>query len=215
IADACARDWDVVITMRGTEVSAKSMISVMLLAASFGSEIELFSLMPDENWETFTRSLESLFFLTDHHGEKRSAYDPVERLLKLSGKPCQASLSELRSLSASYNCGPMFERIQSEHQPYAHSAEGRPTARPPIDHKRVDAFISYDSKDFSYAMPIYDKLLERGLNVFLSGEGSLTRDTTDYQLVIEKALARTRSMIVVATDASHLEGGWVRAEWTT
>jgi hypothetical protein len=34
-------------------------------------------------------------------------------------------------------------------------------------------------------------------------------------MAIETALNKAKSMIVVATKPAHLEGGWVRAEWTT
>jgi TIR domain len=70
-------------------------------------------------------------------------------------------------------------------------------------------------KDFSYAVRIYDALIDRAFNVFFAGASLPRTGRADFQLAIEQALANTRSMVLVATDAAHLEGGWVRAEWTT
>ena len=59
-------------------------------------------------------------------------------------------------------------------------------------------------------IPIAGACAKRPLQLNLPRTG-----TADFQLAIEEALANTRSIILVATDAAHLEGGWVRAEWTT
>ena len=64
-------------------------------------------------------------------------------------------------------------------------------------------------------MRIYDALIDRAFNVFFAGASLPRTGMSDFQLAIEQALANTRSMVLVATDAAHLEGGWVRAEWTT
>jgi phosphotransferase system HPr (HPr) family protein len=53
VANVCAKDWEVVATVRGQEADAKSIMSLMMLAASYQSEIEFFSLMPDENWPIY------------------------------------------------------------------------------------------------------------------------------------------------------------------
>jgi hypothetical protein len=62
---------------------------------------------------------------------------------------------------------------------------------------------------------IYDALIDRAFNVLFAGASLPRTGRADFQLAIEQALANTRSMVLVATDAAHLEGGWVRAEWTT
>lgn len=217
VANTCAKDWEVVASCRGKEVNAKSIMGLMMLAAGPGSEIELLSLMPEEQWLQFTASLEALFYVIDHKGDKANAYEPVERVIKAISnheRPTCASIqTQLMSRSNKYNFGPIIQRIQSAED---NAAEGPTrTGRAPFSFERVDVFISYDSKDFSYAVRIYDALLDLGLNVFLAGASLPATGTSDFQFAIEKALAATRSMVLVATDAEHLEGGWVRAEWTT
>ena len=64
-------------------------------------------------------------------------------------------------------------------------------------------------------MRIYDALIDRAFNVFFAGASLPETGTADFQLAIEQALANTRSMIWSLQYAAHLEGGWVRAEWTT
>lgn len=218
IANACAKDWEVVIATRGSEGDAKSIMSVMMVAAGYGTEIEFLSLMPDQNWAQFTASLECLFYVTDHEGDKVHAYQPVERIIKLASKedfpPCMAIQRALQSRSAHYNCGPFFERIDDD-AAADDSPSRQPTVRAPFDFECIDTFISYDSRDFGYATRIYDALIDRGIKVFFAGVSLPRTGTTDFQLAIEKALANTRSMILIATDPAHLDGGWVRAEWTT
>jgi len=216
VAKTCAPHWEVIATARGCEADAKSIMSVMMLAAGYGTEIEFFSLMPDEHWAQFTASLESLFFITDHQGNKATAYAPVEEILKIVGgqdPSCAAIRSKMLSHSSKYNCRPFFERLEPEANRLADT--GDVAQRGAWSIVTVDTFISYDSKDFSYAISIYDALLDRGLNPFLAGASLPGSGTTDFQLAIEKALDKAKSMIVVATDPAYLEGGWVRAEWTT
>jgi len=218
VANTCAADWEVVASRNGREVNAKSIMGIMMLGACYGSEVEFFSLMPDHEWAQFTASLEALFYLVDHQGSKVNAYTPVETVLRVArdnGDSCLGVQSAFRSRSAKYNCGPFFERLDSGAA--ANTDAAGPITVAPLDFsfQDVDSFISYDSKDFSYAIRIYDALLDRGFNVFLAGASLPKSGTTDFQLGIERALARTRSMILVASDPAHLEGGWVRAEWTT
>lgn len=219
VANACAKDWEVVIAKHGREANGKSIMSIMMLAASYGNEIEFLSLMPDDNWAQFTASLESLFFLTDHHGNKVNAYEPVERVIKFANRDeypsCVTIQRELQARSTKYNCGPFFERIDDNGCAPHKAVDTAEKERAPFAFQKIDTFISYDSKDFSYAVRIYDALIDRGLNVFFAGASLPRTGTTDFHLAIEKALASTRSMILVATEPAHLEGGWVRAEWTT
>jgi phosphotransferase system HPr (HPr) family protein len=58
VANTCAQHWEVIVTARGEEANAKSIIGVMMLAAGYGTEIEFLSLMPEEQWVQFTASLE-------------------------------------------------------------------------------------------------------------------------------------------------------------
>jgi len=186
---------------------------MMMLAAGYGSEIEFFSLMPDEEWNHFIESLEALFFLVDEKGNKTNSYAPVERLLHLVqqvGGPCKDVHAGLRARAEKYNCAPFFQRIE------------KPRMKPRVEEAlrefqfdSVDCSISYDSKDFSYAIRIYDSLIDRGLNVFLAGASLSKAGLSDFQLAIERALLKAKSMVLVASDPDHLEGGWVRAEWTT
>jgi phosphocarrier protein HPr len=219
VANTCANDWEVVAAVRDQEVDAKSIMSLMMLAASYDSEIEFLSLMPDENWNQFTASLESLFYVTDHKGNKVHAYGAVERVIKLTNKEGQLSClsiqRDLEAESSKFDSAPFFERMEkSSHQGQDALPNSKPQG-PGFDFENIHTFISYDSKDFSYAVRIYDALIGRAFNVFFAGASLPRTGTSDFQLAIEQALASTRSMVLVATDAAHLEGGWVRAEWTT
>jgi phosphotransferase system HPr (HPr) family protein len=217
VANTCAKRWEVVASCRGKEVDGKSIMGLMSLAAGHGSEIELFSLMPEEQWLQFTASLESLFYVIDQKGDKVNAYEPVERVITVISSnempTCVSIQALLTRRSDKYNFGPIIQRKQL----VADCEAGGPTrtGRAPFSFESVDVFISYDSKDFSYAVRIYDALLDLGLNVFLAGASLPDIGTSDFQFAIEKALAATRSMVLVATEAEHLDGGWVRAEWTT
>ena len=218
VAKTCAPHWEVIATARGCEADAKSIMSVMMLAAGYGTEIEFFSLMPDEHWAQFTASLESLFFITDHQGNKANAYAPVEEILKIVGSQdssCATIRSEMLTRSSKYNCRPFFERLEPEANRLPDTGNAAQTGTLNLSIVTIDTFISYDSKDFSYATSIYDALLDKGLNPFLAGASLPKSGTTDFQLAIGKALDKAKSMILVATDPAYLEGGWVRAEWTT
>src|SRR5687768_2869260 len=74
VATTCAKDWEVIVSARGAEANAKSVLGLMELAAGYDTEIEFMSLMPSERWAQFTASLECLFYITDHHGNKANAY---------------------------------------------------------------------------------------------------------------------------------------------
>ena len=77
IAVTCGREFEVVaVSARGTEADAKSVVNFDAVRADYGSELEFMSLMPTERWTHFTGSLESLFFVLDHRGNKMNAYDP-------------------------------------------------------------------------------------------------------------------------------------------
>src|SRR4030095_11577079 len=91
IANVCAKGWEVVATVRGQEGAAKSIMRLMMRAETYQSEIEFFSLMPDENWGQFTASLESLFYVTEHAGNKVHAYDAIERVVQLANREGQLS----------------------------------------------------------------------------------------------------------------------------
>lgn len=104
VANVCAKDWEVVATVRGQEGDAKSIMSLMMLAASYQSEIEFFSLMPDENWSQFTASLESLFYVTEHAGNKVHAYDAIERVVKLANREGQLSCVSIRGRQPTAGC---------------------------------------------------------------------------------------------------------------
>ena len=218
VANVCAKGWEVVATVRGQEGDAKSIMSLMMLAASYQSEIEFFSLMPDENWGQFTASLESLFYVTEHAGDKVHAYDAIERVVKLAYRDgrlsCVAIQRELKAEASKFASAPFFERIE-EARPQDEALAPAAPQGAPFDFEKIDTFISYDSNDFSYAVRIYDALIDRAFNVFFAGASLPRTGMSDFQLAIEQALANTRSMVLVATDAAHLEGGWVRAEWTT
>ena len=49
VANTCAKDWEVIAAVRDQEGDAKSIMNLMMLAASYDSEIEFVSLMPEEN----------------------------------------------------------------------------------------------------------------------------------------------------------------------
>ena len=206
-------------TVRDQEGDAKSIMSLMMLAASHESEIEFLSLMPDESWGQFTASLESLFYVTHHERNKVHAHDAIERVLKLANKEghrsCVSIQRELQAESSKCDSAPFFERIEEIGHRSHDAAATAHTERAAFDFEKIDTFISYDSKDFSYAVRIYDALIDRAFNVFFAGASLPRTGRADFQFAIEQALANTRSMVLVATDAAHLEGGWVRAEWTT
>ena len=214
VAQSCAAHWEVIASVRENECDAKSIMHLMELGAGYGTEIEFLSLMPDEQWVQFISGLEALFYVTDHEGNKANAYEPVERILKSAdgqGQPaCSLIRNQLQSRSAHYNCGPIFERIGVP--PLNPKSATRVPKKVGQPLNVVDTFISYDSNDFSYAVRIYDALLDKGLQVFLAGASLPRSGTTDFQMAIETALDKASSMIVVATRPTHLEGGWVRAE---
>lgn len=219
VTTTCANDWEVVATVRGREADAKSIMGLMKLTAAAGSEIEFFSLMPDDQWGHFTASLESLFYCMDVQGNKTNSYSPTIDVITKASKQdyplCTFIQCELLSESTKHNCAPFFERIDDYDTKSHGSSSNLHNKATTLFLEETDVFISYDSKDFSYAIRIYDALLDRGIKVFLAGVSLPSTGTTDFQLAIEQALANTKSMVVVATDPTHLEGGWVRAEWTT
>ena len=172
-------------------------------------------MMPDENWGQFTASLESLFYVTEHAGTKSMPMTPSN---ESSSSPigegqlsCVAIQRELKAEASKFASAPFFERIEETRPQHEALATDAPQGAP-FDFEKIDTFISYD---FSYAVRIYDALIDRAFNVFFAGASLPRTGISDFQLAIEQALAKTRSMVLVATDAAHLEGGWVRAEWTT
>jgi TIR domain len=128
---------------------------------------------------------------------------------------CVSIQRELEAEASKFASAPFFERIEDASRPQHDALATVGPQGAPFDFEKIDTFISYDSKDFSYAVRIYDALIDRAFNVFFAGASLPRTGTADFQLAIEQALANTRSMVLVATDAAHLEGGWVRAEWTT
>jgi phosphotransferase system HPr (HPr) family protein len=191
VANVCAKNWEVVATVRGQEGDAKSIMSLMMLAASYQSEIEFFSLMPDENWSQFTASLESLFYVTEHAGNKVHAYDAVERVVKLANSEGQLSCvsiqRELEAEASKFASAPFFERIEDASPQHDALATAGPQGAP-FDFEKIDTFISYDSKDFSYAVRIYDALIDRAFNVLFAGASLPRTGRADFQLAIEQAL---------------------------
>jgi phosphotransferase system HPr (HPr) family protein len=113
VIETCAAQWEVIASVRENECNAKSIMSLMKLGAAYGTEIEFLSLMPDELWVQFTSSLEALFYVVDHNGNKANAYEPVEKILTQANAQSQPSCSiirnQLQSRSVKYNCGPFFE----------------------------------------------------------------------------------------------------------
>jgi phosphotransferase system HPr (HPr) family protein len=211
----CARGWEVVASVRGQEHDASSIIGVMSLAAACGTEIELLSLMPDEQWRDFTHTLESLFYVTQGTSHREFNYEPCQdvlrELLRRDQVSCQLVHDELSKLSPHYDCGPFFERVGAA-APAGRSGGAEP---PPLNLDELDAFISHDSSDFGYATKVYDALTQAGRKVFLAQVSIPQVGEADFQRTIERALQSARSLVLVATAAEHVEGGWVRAEWST
>ena len=79
----------------------------------------------------------------------------------------------------------------------------------------VEVFISHKSEDFQKAKPVYDFLVSKGISTFLSEISLPAMSNADYSAEIDKALDKTKHIIVIAGSKENVESGWVRYEWTT
>lgn len=76
-----------------------------------------------------------------------------------------------------------------------------------------DVFICHKSGDIQVAKEIYEMLVERGYNPFLSEENLGSIGSTEYQKTIDNALESVTHLIVVCSSRKNLETPWVEAEW--
>lgn len=78
----------------------------------------------------------------------------------------------------------------------------------------IDVFISHKSEDFAICKPLYDNLMQSGYKVFFAEMSLPALANADYSYEIDKALEKTKNIIVVATSLDKIMSGWVKYEWT-
>jgi phosphotransferase system HPr (HPr) family protein len=238
IALACSPDWDVVCIHGDTESSAKDIMSVMMLGAGPGAEIEFVSLLPRDRWTLFIRILETLFFEVDERGDKTNSYREMYLALReaniidrgFSPKPTSHFSSTLASLPNKLTAAASRLRTEKFFQKISTEPVVAQTAIAAIEHvgaarresqlavmssKEIDLFISHDTKDVDLARQFYDACCSRKLIAFLASECLPALGNTDFHREIERALERSKHLVLVASSSAHLDGGWVRAEWMT
>ena len=74
-------------------------------------------------------------------------------------------------------------------------------------------FISSKSEDFDQTQQLYTFLKDRGYNVFFSQLSIPDMGSSDYRKEIDRALDRSKHMIVVTSRKEFVEAPWVEAEW--
>lgn len=86
----------------------------------------------------------------------------------------------------------------------------------------VDVFICYKESDEAgnrtldseLAGRLYDRLTEAGWRVFFARESLKEHLGAEYEPLIFAALQTAKVMLVVATEAAHLNATWVKNEWS-
>ena len=80
---------------------------------------------------------------------------------------------------------------------------------------QYDVFLSYKSQDHKIASEVCRYLTDCGLSVFFSQITLGDVGESEYSEIIDKALEKSRHLVVVASDAEYLRHGWVHYEWRT
>jgi hypothetical protein len=94
--------------------------------------------------------------------------------------------------------------------------EPQPPSRPYevfISFKNTDAHGKL-TRDSELAQQIYARLTGKGISVFFSQSTLRALGQDNYSASIDSALDSARILIVVATNATHVQGGWVYDEWS-
>ncbi len=86
-----------------------------------------------------------------------------------------------------------------------------------------EVFISYkhfedeeiESEAFGIAKELYEELSARNISAFFSDRTIYGMAVSDYKKAIDSALDSANVLVVVATDESHLQSGWVEYEYET
>lgn len=231
IAKACSPDWDIVGICGDVEQDAKDIMGVMLLNAYPGAEIEFVSLLPQKRWKIFVNSLDNLFFTYGPDGKKDASYLKVYSVLReldlLDEKFAQkeqflfskvASLPlALANAAQKYDTGRFLERLPETivTPEKAQKAIEHIEAVPKPSGSAIDIFISHDTRDLRLAQWFYNACCSRNLNAFLAALCLPSTGSTDFFREVERALEMSRNFVLISSNAAYLEGGWVRAEWTT
>ncbi len=79
--------------------------------------------------------------------------------------------------------------------------------------KTYDVFISYKSEDHLYAKVVNDMLSEKGYEVFFSKETLPQLGSDEYHKEIDRAVDRSKNLVVVTTSSEHVNFNWVEYEW--
>lgn len=78
-----------------------------------------------------------------------------------------------------------------------------------------DVFISHKTEDVGMAKELYDFLVSKGLNVFLSEMTLSAVGQARYKKTIDNALEASEHMIVVGSREEYIKSQWVEYEWDT
>lgn len=79
--------------------------------------------------------------------------------------------------------------------------------------EKYDVFISCKSEDYKYAEEIYYFLRANGINVFIASKELRIAGESEYIKAISNALEEAYHIIVVASNPSYINSGWVEYEW--
>jgi hypothetical protein len=79
----------------------------------------------------------------------------------------------------------------------------------------IDLFISHKSEDVVFGKKIYDYLTQCGYSVFLSEISLPAIANADYSDAIDKALAKTKNLVLIASSIENINSGWVKYEWSS
>lgn len=183
--------------------------------------------------DTFEKKLEGKHFLPDKiffSGENRRVIDlkeiiTDELLPQLGDIIDEKERNYYENCTHKFNLCPITRSIikkyfewnknQNLYATAQRNQEKNKIERNVFENKDTDyqVFLSYKSEDNPYATKLYDYLTSLGEKVFFSGSSLQHLGESDYARAIDKALDKAECMIVVGTDPSYFDSGWVSYEW--
>jgi hypothetical protein len=79
---------------------------------------------------------------------------------------------------------------------------------------KYDLFLSFSSKDIDFVKPIWEKLINNGLNVFFFKESLKGEIGRYFDQAIENALEQSKDFLLICTP-NAMKSEWVEAEYRT